>query len=70
MISPTDPALAPPNARAPSKVAGLQDPENWQKRAEEARELADATDDVTAKASLVDIAHNYQLMAERFAKGT
>jgi hypothetical protein len=30
--------------------------------------LADAMDDVTAKALLVDIAHNYELMAERFAK--
>ena len=50
------------------QVDRLQSSEYWQGRAEEAHRMADRMGDVTAKALMLDIANNYELMAERAAK--
>lgn len=46
----------------------LQDSQCWKGRAEEARKLASGLHDVTSQALMLDIAYNYDLMAERTAR--
>jgi len=47
---------------------GLRTSAYWKDRADEARAMADGMRDVTAKALMEDIAHKYELLAERAAQ--
>jgi hypothetical protein len=40
-------------------------PEHWRKRAKEARALAEQMDEVEAKVTMLQIAHNYEKLAQR-----
>jgi pyruvate-formate lyase len=51
-----------------SKNDGLRHSEYWQERAEEARARADEMSDEKARATMLNIAYLYDLMAERAAK--
>jgi hypothetical protein len=43
----------------------INDPEHWYGRSEEARTLADQMDDARSKATMLQIAEDYKILAER-----
>jgi hypothetical protein len=43
----------------------INDPEHWRKRAEEARDLANQMNDETSKQTMLNIAADYDRLAER-----
>jgi hypothetical protein len=51
-----------------SKSDGLRSSEYWQERAEEARARADEMSDAEARATMLNIAYLYGLMADRAAR--
>ena len=50
-----------------SKADDLCDSNYWRRRAVEVRARADQQDDVVAKSQMIDMADNYDMMADRAA---
>ena len=46
----------------------IYDPAHWRSRAQEARAVADSLDDLEAKRSMLNIADEYEHLAERAAE--
>src|SRR5690348_9931609 len=53
---------------ATSSLHPIYDPEHWRKRAEEMRSVADNMHDLVARASMLRIADEYEVLAKRAAE--